>query len=124
VKIKPITQEEIEKARHNEEVVRLTALQIIKDFAQFGIPVDFPNDLKMAYDQLFMQLESHIYNLITNNLQRLYALLYRIDITEQMISKRQKIRFDQALPQIITDLILERELKKVLFRLYFKNQQH
>lgn len=122
MEIRPITQEELDKSKHNEEVVRLVALQVIKDFEQFGISVDFPDNLNLAYDKLFRQLEHHIYNLITNNLQRLYALLYRIDISDQMIHKRQQIRYDQALPQILTDLVLERELKKVLFRLYFKNQ--
>jgi len=121
--IKPISKNEIEKSKNDEEVVRQTAIQVMKDFAQFGLEVVFPENLNLAYDELFKQLEGHIDNLINTNLQRLYALLYRIDISDATIRKRQQVRFDLPLPHIITDLILERELKKVLFRRYFSNRQ-
>jgi hypothetical protein len=122
LEIKPITNSDIEKSKNNEEIVRLTILQVMKDFEQFGIPVSFPEDTSMAYDDLFDQLEGHIAQLIDTNLDRLYTLLYRIDVSDATIRKQQTIRYDLPLPHIITDLILQREFRKVLFRLYFKNQ--
>jgi hypothetical protein len=123
VTIRPITPEDIEHSKNDQEIVRLTTLQIIKDFEQFGIPIEFPDDINFAYQDLSVQLENHIAYLVDNNMQRLYALLYRIDISDSMIRKKQRIRFDLTMADIITELVLERELKKVMFREYFKRFQ-
>ncbi len=121
--IRPITPEDIEHSKNDQEIVRLTTLQIIKDFEQFGIPIEFPDDINFGYQDLSVQLENHIAYLVDNNMQRLYALLYRIDISDSMIRKKQRIRFDLTMADIITELVLERELKKVMFREYFKRFQ-
>lgn len=121
--IKPITHEQIEKSKQDQEILRLTVQQIIKDFSSFGLSVEFPPDLNLVYENLFHQLENHIFALLTNDPQRLYALLYRIDISDSMIRSRRDIRYDQPMAHILTDLILERELKKVLFRLYYQNHK-
>jgi hypothetical protein len=123
VTIRPITPEDIEHSKNDQEIVRLTTLQIIKDFEQFGIPIEFPDDINFGYQDLSVQLENHIAYLVDNNMQRLYALLYRIDISDSMIRKKQRIRFDLTMADIITELVLERELKKVMFREYFKRFQ-
>ena len=109
----------IAKYRDNSEIIHKTALQVIKDFNQFGLEVIFPDDLKYAYPDLFVQLQQHIIQLIDTNITKLYALLYRIDIHENTIREMVKQEMDKDLSKVITALILERELKKVILRDYF-----
>lgn len=107
------------KYRDNSEIIRKTTLQVIKDFNQFGMEVNFPDDLQYAYPALFNQLHLHVSELINSNIKKLYALLYRIDIHENAIRKKVKEQSGNELTEIITALILERELKKVILKDYF-----
>ncbi len=107
--------------RDNSEIIRKTALQVIKDFNQFGLEVDLPEDIRYAYPVLFKQLHLHITELMNSNITKLYGLLYRIDIHENTIRKKSKEQAENELSEIITALILERELKKVILRDYFSN---
>ena len=109
------------KYRDNSEIIRKTALQVIKDFNQFGLEVDFPEDLQFAYPVLFDQLKLHVIKLIDTNIKKLYSLLYRIDIHENTIREKVKEGKDFDLSEVITALILERELKKVILRDHFSN---
>jgi hypothetical protein len=107
------------KYRDNSEIIRKTALQVIKDFNQFGLDVDFPDDLQYAYPVLFNQLLLHVTEMMNSDIRKLYALLYRIDIHENTIRKKTEEQSEKELTEIITILILERELKKVILRDYF-----
>ena len=118
--MKPLLNNEtIVKYRDNSEFIRRTALQVIKDFNQFGLKVDFPEDFQYAYPVLFDQLKMHVTELINSNIKKLYSLLYRIDIHENTIREHVKEEKDFDLSEVITALILERELKKVILRDYF-----
>lgn len=113
-----ISKTEIEKSKLNEQIIKETALQIIKDFGTFGIDIDFPDDLKFAYNQLFDQLKKLILHLLKTQPEKLAALLYQIDIDEKKMKQ-----FDLKLLQEhewISEMILEREFHKVLTRHYFK----
>ncbi len=109
------------KYKDNSEIIRKTALQVIKDFNQFGLEVDFPDDLQYAYPVLFKQLLLHVTKLMNSDITKLYALLYRIDIHENSIRKKAKEQSETGLVEVITALILERELKKVILKDYFSN---
>jgi len=112
---------EIEDYKSKEEIIRQTVNQIIKDFAMFGMDVDFPPDMEMVYPHLFNQLEMHIAGLLTRNVQKLSALLYQIDIPEIQIIKSWEEHPEFTHSQVITELVIYRELKKVVFRSYYKN---
>jgi hypothetical protein len=58
------------------------------------------------------------------NNKLLLSLLYQIDVSERLIRERSADKPDIVLSDIITDLILERELKKVITRNYFKMQDN
>ena len=113
---------ELRKYRDNESIIRDTALQVIKDFALFGLQVEFPSDIKYAYQDLYIQLEKQISTLLANNNKKILSLLYQIDIPEKTIQQKSVNTPDKPLSEIVTELILDRELKKVLTRLYFKEQ--
>jgi hypothetical protein len=53
----------------------------------------------------------------------LLSLLYQIDVSERSIQKKVESNPESQLSSAITDLILERELKKVITRNYFKENK-
>jgi len=115
-----ITATELQHSRDDEKIVRETADQVIKDFALFGMTIGFPENIQWAYNELFNQLEIHIERMLGENDRLLLSLLYQIDVSEKKIRLEAQKRSDKPLHHIITDMILERELKKVITRNYFK----
>jgi len=105
------------------EIIKDTAEQIKKDFEIFSESITFSGNPKTAYDELKSQIEPVISKLMNNNYERLLSVLYRIDVNEKSISEEIYRRNDEEPSSIITDLIIERELKKVIIRNYFKNNQ-
>lgn len=117
-----ISRSELERSKREEKFVLLTAQQIKKDFAMFGMQVDFSGNVNFAYQELFEQLNVHVESLLSNNYEKLKALLYQIDLSEKELSKTDsEIQFS-SISELITHKILERELKKVLIREYFKEK--
>jgi hypothetical protein len=108
---------EIEKFRMNELIIKDTALQVIKDFANFGMDVSFPGDISLAYDSLFHQLKVIIADLLEREPEKLSALLYQIDLDESKMKKEPELFTEH---EYISEMILEREFLKVLTRHYFK----
>jgi hypothetical protein len=109
---------EIEKLRLNEQIIRDTALQLIKDFAIFGMDVSFPGDISYAYEALFSQLKVIIAELLQREPEKLSALLYQIDLDENRMKMEPELFTEH---EFISEMILEREFLKVLTRHYFKN---
>ncbi|MBN1117478.1 MAG: hypothetical protein JXA77_09755 [Bacteroidales bacterium] len=112
---------ELQQFRNNEQIVRETAEQVIKDFYLFGLDVNFPENIHWAYDELYHQLLAHIDRMLSLDDKKLLALLYQIDVSEKKIQVESQNQPEKSLAVVVTELILDRELKKVLTRLYFKN---
>ncbi len=112
---------DIEPFKAQEEVIKQTVQQIIKDFAMFGMDVEFPIDMEMVYDNISRQLEGHISDLLGRNVQKLMALLYQIDIPEKNILDSWESHPEFTHAQVITELVIYRELRKVIFRNYYKH---
>jgi hypothetical protein len=115
----PVRKEDLAKYRNDAEIVHKTALQIIKDFAQFGFDISFPSNLNMAYMELFEQLSPVVKELLDSNVTKFFSLLYCIDLNEKSIKTGMDEMDDTPLNEVVTHLILERELKKVITRDYF-----
>ncbi|MBN2349132.1 MAG: hypothetical protein JXJ22_09860 [Bacteroidales bacterium] len=113
---------EIIKYRDKEDILKKTAGQIVKDFNHCGIQLTFPDNLKWIYSVFYDQLVRIIRNLMDENRPNLYNLLYRIDISEKTVVKRTEDSLDKMLEEVITELILERELKKVILREHFSGR--
>lgn len=112
----------IENYLDHREVIEETAAQLIKDFSEFSFEITFTGKGKTPYDELFSQAEPVIALLLEKNTSLLHSILYRIDVAEKEI-KLHSQKFPQlSLSHIITDLILRREMKKVLTRRYFKGK--
>jgi len=99
------------------DIIRQTAEQIIKDFNIVGIEITFSGDPYSAYSELYCQIEPEIDKLLKFN--KLNSLLYRIDISEAQINKTIKNNPVHQLSRVITDLIIKRELQKVVIRSHY-----
>ena len=104
------------------DLIKETADQIIKDFEMFGMEIKFSGNAYNAYEELFDQIEPHINNLIHSNQSKFMGILYRIDLSDELIKKAVKDNASESFSAIATDLIIKRELQKVVIRNYFKNQ--
>ncbi len=104
------------------EMLQQTADQLIKDFGMFGLEIKFSGNNYNAYEELFNQVEPHIDQMLTNNRQKFMAVLYRIDLSDTQIQQATKENPTDLYSHLITDLILKRELQKVVIRNYYKNQ--
>jgi hypothetical protein len=96
-----------------------TAQQVIKDFGMTGVEIKFSGNAENAYAELFAQILPQIEKIQKENFQNFYNLMYRIDISEGQIKKAMSEAKDRSFPEIISDLILKRELLKVVTRKSF-----
>lgn len=106
----------------NKKYVRETAEQIINDFARYGIDIRFPTNLDFAYNLLYDELLVAIDDLLEMNQTKLMAMLYTIDVPEKEVIKKASLEDTKTMGEVVTELVLEREFKKVLTRHYFKNE--
>lgn len=112
---------DIEPFKAEELVITQTVKQVQKDFSMFGMEIDFPVDFNMVYDSLVKYVGYHVDHLLVTNTQKLSALLYQIDIGEKEIIDAWEKHPEFTRAEVITELIIYRELKKIIFRNYYKN---
>ena len=105
------------------DLIKDTANQIIKDFDMFGMDIKFSGNAYNAYEELFDQIEPQINKLISNNHSKFLGIIYRIDISDLQIKKAVDENASESFSEIITDLIIKRELQKVVIRNHYKNTQ-
>ena len=98
------------------DILNETAKQIVKDFGMVGMEIRFSRNPENAYEELFAQILPHIEKLLKEDFQNFYSLMYRIDISETQIKKTVEGSKDKSFSEIVTFLILKRELTKVIFR--------
>lgn len=113
----------IEPYKNRTEIIRQTVAQIEKDFNMFGMDIAFSGNTEMAYQEMFVQLQHLIFQLMDSNHGKLSALLYQIDLGEAKIVEASMEHPNWSLAEVITELVIHRELKKVILRNYFKNQK-
>lgn len=101
------------------EIIRATAEQIIKDFEVFGEKIEFSGNAEAAYGELKSQILPIISRLISGNFEKFLSLLYRIDVSEKSVKEIFQDH-PQKPEERISEMIIERELKKVIIRKYYK----
>ena len=87
-----------------------------------SMEIDLPENI--SFDLLKEQLSSHINFLIQSDFQKLVSILYRIDVSESKLKHllKENHGFDAA--NIISDLIIERQLQKIRSRQEHRNDQN
>ena len=103
------------------DLIKDTANQIIKDFEMFGMEIKFSGNAYNAYEELFEQIQPHIEKLINTNQSKFMGIIYRIDISNSQIKKTLTENNSEPFADVITDLIIKRELQKVVIRQHYKN---
>lgn len=96
--------------------VEETAQQLIKDFTMLDIPLNFRVTSENKYQDLFNQVRSIFQELFEKNYHVFLNLLYRIDLPEQELNKLTNTLSGPLLYDEITELILQREFRKVVTR--------
>jgi len=114
---------DIELYKTRKELIRQTAEQIIRDFGRFGFDVFFSGNTEMAYEELFSQMETIINDLLNHNFEKLLSLLYQIDVSERKIYEKELDYPEFSKAEIIAELVIYRELKKVITRNYYKTNK-
>ncbi len=97
-------------------------VQIKKDFAMFSENIEFTENAQEKYAELFKQLEEYLNAHFSKNTERLYPILYRIDILEKDIQYAINQQGDFNFIAIITEQIILKELQKVLIRRHYKGK--
>lgn len=116
----PLERINTEAYKSRIDIIEKTAKQVIKDFATFGLEVHFTGNEAMAYEELSEQLYRHIYTMMEQETEKLQSLLYHIDVNEKAVHQTLQAHPDWTYSEMVTEMILYRELKKVVTREYIK----
>lgn len=112
---------DLEPYRHDLEVIRETAQQVIRDFGIHGIEITFSGDPHRAYDELHQQLVPALKMLDKEGHGKIKSLMYRIDIPEKDFLQVSEYQNKELFWDELSALILRRELTKVITRKLFKS---
>jgi hypothetical protein len=104
------------------QIIKELIAQIIKDFSMFGEELHFNKEAEESYQYLYSQLEKYLRNSFSNRLENLYPILYRIDILEKDIKKAMNPQKYTDFLGEITELIIIKELQKVIIKRYYKSK--
>jgi hypothetical protein len=95
-------------------------LQLQKDMEYCGLNGKFVSELIPEYQFIVNVLHSELEK-ITKISGKLNELLYRIDISESQI-KKASASSSNSFNEIVAELIVKRELQKIIIKEHFKNK--
>jgi len=103
----------------NNLFLQETAQQLEKDFLMIGINFDIDTPVS-DYKYLF-SFTYHLVNALNEqNPKKVLNLLYRIDLSEEKV-KEEMLKTELSFTEMISEMIVNREIKKVLIKNYFSN---
>ena len=91
-----------------------TLTQLEKDFLMIGVSFDIEKPI-VEYKTLFAFTTNLVDSLNEQNPKLLLNLLYRIDLSEEMVQKKMQ-ETSLSFSEMLSKLIVKRELYKVLLR--------
>ncbi len=95
-------------------------IQLKKDFENSGLNSDFVSKVMPDYGLILQMVAIEVNAVIKQSSTKLNELLYRIDISELQIKKLSKLNPEADFIDIVAELIIKRELQKVVIRQMFK----
>ncbi|NQW29895.1 MAG: hypothetical protein HQ472_05225 [Ignavibacteria bacterium] len=69
-----------------------------------------------TYERIRAELVSRIIELLNTNVEKLFAVLYRIDVTEEKVNEVFNKALPPDVPDMLADLIMERQIQKARSR--------
>jgi len=94
-----------------------TVEQLEKDFLMEGVNFDVPKPV-LSYSSLFNFTLHLVDDLNEKDSQKILNLLYRIDLSEEIV-KDEMQQTDLSFTKMISEMIVKRELYKVIIRKKF-----
>lgn len=118
----PLSRSDIERYERSIDLLKQVVNQLNKDFQLNGFEVEFSGKGESAYQELTNQLVPVIDYMLEHQTDRFWNLLYSIDLNENKV-KEALFGVDTNSLQLLTDLILKRELQKVVIRHFYSGKQ-
>jgi len=120
----PISKQDFARYERSMTLLEDVVAQINKDFRLNGFDVSFSGSGETAYEELSSQLAPVIEYMLEHQAEIFWQLIYSIDLNEQKV---KAILFSDDLEadaiRQLTDLILKRELQKVVIRYFYSGKQ-
>lgn len=116
---KPIPKlSELQEYYNRVDLIQKVVEQIQKDFNWFNFEISFDGKQRdeSAYQKLYKQILPIVEEMLNDNYPKLMAMLYRIDLEEDFVNRKLKEIPNADTDEVITDLIIKRELQKVIIR--------
>lgn len=107
--------------RNRLEVLKGTILQIEKDL-NIDLPALKSEDPLLAYQELFSLIVPLTDEMLKGERIRLKSLLYLIDISEKKLQRSLMDQTTKNEAEIIAEMLIEREIQKVAFRIFYSEQ--
>ncbi|MCB9360735.1 MAG: hypothetical protein H6587_03780 [Flavobacteriales bacterium] len=99
------------------DLLEKVVAQIQKDFNWFNFTITFKEDKdESPYQQLYKQILPLVDEMLNDDYIKLMSLLYRIDIEEDFLNRKLKENAHADTDEVIADLIIKRELQKVIIK--------
>ncbi|TNF25260.1 MAG: hypothetical protein EP314_06930 [Bacteroidetes bacterium] len=120
----PLSKTDFARYERSVGLLQEVVAQINKDFRLQGFDVEFTGSGETAYQELTDQLKPVIEYMLEHQADTFWNLIYGIDLNERKV---KEILFGND-PEIdaihqLTDLILKRELQKVVIRYHYSGKQ-
>jgi len=109
------------KIKGNHSLIE-TTLQLEKDFLTVGINFDIAKPV-MDYKHLFSFTTNLVNALNEQDPKRIINLLYRIDLSEEKVQAEMQIS-TLTFSELLAELIVKRELQKVILKNYYSNPEN
>lgn len=108
---------EIEKSIKSNMFLEETILQLEKDFLMIGVHFDFEKPIST-----FMEVFTFTFHLLEalnqQDSRKILNLLYRIDLSEEIV-KSEMQNTSLSFTEMLSKMIVKRELKKVILKNYY-----
>ena len=114
--------EEINNSIEKNSFLNETVEQLEKDFLMIGVNFDVSKPV-LSYSSLFNFTIHLVDSLLEKDSQKILNLLYRIDLSEEVVKNEMK-QTDLSFTEMISEMIVKRELKKVIMYYYYSNLEN
>lgn len=106
----------------NLELINQATELAVRDFDLTDDANSLSLDNPEMYEALKKKLVEKISGLISTNMEKLYSLLYRIDVDEEKVKEEISKRSPDEAPEVIAVMIIEREIEKAITRKKYGNK--
>lgn len=100
----------------NNDDIRTIQKFVSDDFIKGDYSNLIPNNEFERLEEFRTYLTKKLKDLLDNNFNLLINTLYRIDISEKKLSELFASKNKESIPERLADLIIERQIQKIIFR--------